>query len=65
MVGLDDLIFRQEHQGKLEFEFNRAQNLSTVFTLMESIKTKYGIESYAVSNQNSLDNVFMDFVTHN
>lgn len=56
-------LYRQENQGKLEFEFNVTENLSKVFNLMETIKRRYSIESYAVSNQNSLDNVFLEFVT--
>lgn len=46
----------------MEFEFYASENLSKLFNLMESIKKKYAIESYAVSNQNSLENVFLEFV---
>lgn len=56
-------LFREEFEGKLTYEFNSQEKLSKLFALMESLKQEYYIESYAVSNQNSLVTIFLDHVT--
>lgn len=53
----------EEFEGKLKYEFNAEEKLSKIFALMESLKEEYNIESYAVSNQNSLVTIFLDHVT--
>lgn len=56
-------LIREEFEGKLTYEFNAQERLSTLFALMESLKQEYHIESYAVSNQNSLVTIFLDHVS--
>lgn len=45
------------------FTFSADEKLSKVFDLMEDLKEEHKVESYAVTNQNSLVSVFLDFVT--
>lgn len=54
--------YREEYQGKLLFQFNAVERLSKVFNLMEALKQEHSIESYAITNQNSLLSIFLDYV---
>lgn len=58
------VFHRDEYHGKFECEFNATLKLSFLYDLMESLKKNYNIESYAISNQNTLVNIFLDRVGH-
>lgn len=58
------VFHREEYHGKFDCEFNATLQLSFLYDLMESLKKSYNIESYAISNQNTLVNIFLDRVGH-
>lgn len=53
-------VSRAEYQGKLECDFNANEKLSKLYILMESLKAQFHIDSYGVSNRNSLVSIFLD-----
>lgn len=62
-MTLTDFEVKEEYHGKLECDFNATEKLSKLYGLMQSLKKDYHIAEYAVSNQNSLINVFLDQVS--
>lgn len=59
-MEINPLICRAEYQGKLECDFNANEKLSKLYNLMESLKAQFHIDSYGVSNRNSLVTIFLD-----
>lgn len=58
---LNGAVLKEEYQGRLTYDFNADQKLSTLFGMIEAQKESLRIQSYTLTNQNTLESVLLNY----